>query len=146
MVRRKISSLPNAPGPTFKRHRLLLDWRCCQKIKISGKIVGTIFFRMPPPNGLDSRAIAKIKSHQLKSPTNLPTRKLGGWTLENEETMWLSPETNSPFPLGELNFKKTNQLLRAYLKLWEFFRSNIKPQEKEICLNIGSFGDGPGFA
>jgi 23S rRNA (cytidine2498-2'-O)-methyltransferase len=111
-----------------------------KKLKSQGKLWGQYSFECHRRMALIQEQLPKIKTHQLTASDQLPARKLGGWTLENEETMWFSPETNSPFPLGEFEFQEDKSApSRAYLKLWEFFlRSNIKPQEKEICLDMGS--------
>ena len=74
-----------------------------------------------------------------KKPT-LPTKSLGAWTLADENTLWLSPTTSSPYPDGICQFQETKEApSRAYLKLWEFFcKEQICPQPHEKCIDLGA--------
>lgn len=66
---------------------------------------------------------------------------LGAWTLVDEKTMWASPQTNSPHPLGEFNFVEDKEApSRAYLKLYDAFTNYDlqPPTASEVCLELGS--------
>jgi len=111
-----------------------------KRLKASGKLWGQYAFECHRRMALIQDQLPKIKSYQLTPNDSLPERKLGGWTLENENTMWFSPETNSAFPLGKMEFNEDKQApSRAYLKLWEFFlATNQRPQQNQVCLDMGS--------
>lgn len=53
----------------------------------------------------------------------LPASPMGFWTLWEPNEILATPETSSPFALGEMTFQedKVTPPSRAYLKLWEFF-------------------------
>ncbi|PIS10175.1 MAG: hypothetical protein COT73_10775 [Bdellovibrio sp. CG10_big_fil_rev_8_21_14_0_10_47_8] len=84
--------------------------------------------------------LPKLKSQPLTFPGSWPERELGAWTLEDANTLWLSPKTSSPFANGEVCFVENREApSRAYLKLWEFFSAQkICPQPSELCLDLGS--------
>lgn len=84
--------------------------------------------------------LPKIKSIEQKFLAPLPDRQLGGWTLQDAETLWLSPTTTSSFPNGVITMSE-NKIApsRAYQKLWEFFtRTGHRPQKGDKCLDLGS--------
>lgn len=70
----------------------------------------------------------------------LPSLPLGAWFLEDENTLWLSEKTSSPFPNGVVPFIEDRTApSRAYLKLWEFFTlSGYRPLSSAKCLDLGS--------
>ncbi len=70
----------------------------------------------------------------------LPERNLGGWLLVDENQLWISPQTTSPFSKGMIQWNETKAApSRAYLKLWEFFaKENIYPKPGEKCIDLGS--------
>lgn len=81
------------------------------------------------------------KMKPLEFLGKLPTIPLGHWTLENDNTLWLSADCSTPFPDGEIQFNenKTDPPSRAYLKLWEFFTLHkIAPKPGETCVDLGS--------
>ena len=84
--------------------------------------------------------LPKVKTLIRQFGDPLPTLALGAWLLEDEKTLWLSKETSSIFPNGEVPFQETKAApSRAYLKLWEYFTllgSTPKPTDK--CLDLGS--------
>lgn len=71
----------------------------------------------------------------------IPDLPMGGWTLWDEGTVMASPETDSPFPNGEISFEENtvDPPSRAYLKLWDAFtRARRRPAPGELCLDLGS--------
>ncbi len=62
-----------------------------------------------------------ISKKEKTFPFETPLAEMGLWTLLNENTLFASAKTSSPFPRGELFFKedKENPPSRAYLKMWE---------------------------
>jgi 23S rRNA (cytidine2498-2'-O)-methyltransferase len=84
--------------------------------------------------------LPKIHSEPQVFPQPAPDRRLGAWTLQDETTLWFSAETDSPYPLGEVNFAEDKSApSRAYLKLWEFFTlTGQRPKPQETCLDLGS--------
>lgn len=85
--------------------------------------------------------LPKLKPRVLDFLGELPESNLGAWTLIDNNTLIASPVTNSPLPLGivEFNEDKKTPPSRAYLKLWEFFTlSNIKPLPGQKVVDFGS--------
>ncbi len=72
---------------------------------------------------LIEEALPKISRRALPFLAEIPTSPMGFWSLWEENVILASPQTSSPFPLGEMQFEenKTMPPSRAYLKLWEFF-------------------------
>jgi 23S rRNA (cytidine2498-2'-O)-methyltransferase len=84
--------------------------------------------------------LRKVKPALQKWQEPLIQRPLGAWTLADQNTLWLSPETLSPFPNGEIKFHEDKTApSRAYLKLWEFFTLTGKaPKPGDRVLDMGS--------
>ena len=111
-----------------------------KKLKSAGKLWDQYAFECHRRMALIQDQLPKIKSHSLTVTDSLPDRILGGWTLENENTMWYSAKTNSPFAMGKLIFSEDKTApSRAYLKLWEYFvLTGNKPKAGDVCLDMGS--------
>ncbi len=111
-----------------------------KKLKADGKLWASYAFECHRRMALIQEQLPKIKEYSLKVTDALPQRALGGWTLENESSMWFSSKTNSVFPEGQLKFAEDKDApSRAYLKLWEFFLMSGKlPQKGDVCLDMGS--------
>lgn len=111
-----------------------------KKLKAEGKLWAPYAFECHRRMALIQEQLPKIKEHSLTVKDALPERTLGGWTLENENVMWFSPETNSAFPEGQVHFAEDKEApSRAYLKLWEFFiLTGRKPEKGDVCLDMGS--------
>ncbi len=62
-----------------------------------------------------------ISKKERGFPYDVPSAEMGIWTLLNENQIFASAKTSSPFPRGEIFFKedKINPPSRAYLKMWE---------------------------
>ena len=62
-----------------------------------------------------------ISKKERNFPYDVPSAEMGIWTLLNENQIFASAKTSSPFPRGEIFFKedKINPPSRAYLKMWE---------------------------
>jgi 23S rRNA (cytidine2498-2'-O)-methyltransferase len=84
--------------------------------------------------------LPKVFNKPMSFGQKAPDRQLGGWTLQDDKTLWLSQQTNSPFPCGEVFFNETQEApSRAYQKLWEFFTvTGQAPKVGETCLDLGS--------
>ncbi len=72
-------------------------------------------------------------------PYDVPISEMGIWTLLDQNTIFASAKTSSPFPKGEIFFEedKINPPSRAYLKMWEaitllkFYLKKTAQKEKE---------------
>ncbi|XGC81408.1 SAM-dependent methyltransferase [Bdellovibrio bacteriovorus] len=85
--------------------------------------------------------LPKLKPRIMDFLSPLPTDPLGAWTLLDKNTLLVSSQTNSVFPLGEIQFNedKKNPPSRAYLKLWELFTVyGVKPQAGQKVVDFGS--------
>jgi 23S rRNA (cytidine2498-2'-O)-methyltransferase len=109
-------------------------------LKAHGKLWAPYFFKLHRRGALAQEQLPHIKDIAQKFLSALPDRKLGTWTLEDENTLWLSPTTTSSFPNGEIHFAESKEApSRAYLKLWEFFtRTGLHPQKGDKCIDLGS--------
>lgn len=68
-------------------------------------------------------------------------KKVGEWTLIDEDKIVYCTSPLHPSPLGQCEFieDKYSPPSRAYLKLWEIFTFYLKdPQSGSICLDMGS--------
>ncbi|MEN0057870.1 MAG: SAM-dependent methyltransferase [Bdellovibrio sp.] len=85
--------------------------------------------------------LPKLRPRILEFLAPLPENNIGAWTLLDPNTLLLSAQTDSPFPLGEVRFHedKNTPPSRAYLKLWELFTVyNIRPQPGQRVVDFGS--------
>lgn len=85
--------------------------------------------------------LPKLKPRTIDFLAPLPEKNLGAWALIDKNTLIASPQTDSAFPLGEVQFNedKKNPPSRAYLKLWELFTVyGIRPQAGEKVVDFGS--------
>lgn len=109
-------------------------------LKAQGKLWVPYSHQLHRRVALVQEQLPKVKSgpHSFGDPA--PQRTLGIWTLENENTLWLSSQSTSPFPLGEVAFEETKKApSRAYLKLWEYFTVTGRfPKAGEKCIDLGS--------
>jgi 23S rRNA (cytidine2498-2'-O)-methyltransferase len=82
-----------------------------------------------------------VRSRDMDFLAELNAPPLGAYTLLDKNTLLLSAKTNSPFPLGEVQFKENKNIppSRAYLKLWELFTLHgIRPKAGERVVDFGS--------
>ncbi|MGI5065019.1 SAM-dependent methyltransferase [Treponema putidum] len=99
-----------------------------------------------------------ISKKERAFPYDVPSAEMGIWTLLNENQIFASAKTSSPFPRGEIFFKedKINPPSRAYLKMWEalsllnfYFKkyqektglsekNAVLPAADSICLDAGA--------
>lgn len=64
--------------------------------------------------------VFRYKVPQLELMSKLPDHDWGFWSLVEKNKMLIVDSIDSPFPLGEMRFKETEEPpSRAYLKLWE---------------------------
>ncbi|WP_373998910.1 SAM-dependent methyltransferase [Bdellovibrio bacteriovorus] len=85
--------------------------------------------------------LPNVKPRVVDFLGELPEDNLGAWTLIDKNTLLASSKTNSPFPLGEVQFNedKKNPPSRAYLKLWELFTVyGIVPEKGQRVVDFGS--------
>lgn len=71
----------------------------------------------------------------------LPITPMGFWTLWETNQILATPETSSPFALGEMTFTEDKIMppSRAYLKLWEFFTVYAPEEIKTgVAIDVGS--------
>lgn len=85
--------------------------------------------------------LPKLKPRILDFLAPLPENNLGAWTLLDANTLLASATTNSPLPLGLVEFNEDKKMppSRAYLKLWEFFTVyGVKPNAGDRVVDFGS--------
>ncbi len=85
--------------------------------------------------------LPKLRPRVINFLDPLPENNLGAWMLLDKNTLLASPTTNSPFPLGDVQFNedKKNPPSRAYLKLWELFTVyGIRPDKGQRVVDFGS--------
>ncbi|MGZ3796238.1 MAG: SAM-dependent methyltransferase [Pseudobdellovibrionaceae bacterium] len=85
--------------------------------------------------------LPKYKIPPLKFLGDLPSQRMGAWTLIEKNKILAASETSGPFPLGEIHFQENKEIppSRAYLKLWELFTLHqILPEKGSVCLDLGS--------
>lgn len=114
--------------------------QAAKALKAHGKWWTPYSFHLHRRMALIQENLPKVKTERIPFGDPPPKKILGAWTLENETTLWFSPETSSAFPLGEVQFQEDKKApSRAYLKLWEYFTiTGRKPKPGEICLDLGS--------
>ena len=98
-------------------------------------------FHLHRRSELIQQQLPKLTNKPLDFLSPLPNKKIGAWTLLEENLILASPHCSSPFPNGEICFNenKIDPPSRAYLKLWELFTVyQIKPKSGETCLDLGS--------
>lgn len=85
--------------------------------------------------------LPKLKNAPLEFLGPVPETNLGAWTLLDKNTLLASAQTNSPLPLGAVEFheNKTMPPSRAYLKLWELMTVyKVKPEAGQKVIDFGS--------
>jgi 23S rRNA (cytidine2498-2'-O)-methyltransferase len=84
--------------------------------------------------------LRKVKDQKQKWGEPLLERSLGAWTLQDQNTLWFSAKTSSPFANGEIQFAENKTApSRAYLKLWEFFTvTGKRPKPGARVIDMGS--------
>ena len=84
--------------------------------------------------------LPKVKDRKIDFLGALPENNLGAWTLLDKNKLLYAKKTNSPFPLGQMNFPETKvPPSRAYLKLWELMTVyGVKPKKGEKVIDFGS--------
>ncbi|WP_413292700.1 SAM-dependent methyltransferase [Bdellovibrio sp. HCB185ZH] len=85
--------------------------------------------------------LPKLRPRVLNFLDPLPKDPLGAWTLIDKNTLLVSSETNSLFPLGEVAFNEDKETppSRAYLKLWELFTVyGVRPSKGQRVVDFGS--------
>jgi Predicted SAM-dependent methyltransferase len=85
--------------------------------------------------------LPKLRPRVLDFLAEPPAAPLGAFTLLDKNVLLYSAQTNSPFPLGlvQFNENKTMPPSRAYLKLWELFTLHgVKPSPGEKVVDFGS--------
>lgn len=114
--------------------------QAAQALKSAGKLWVPYSTRLHRRMSLIQDNLPKVRTgpHSFGEPA--PERSLGVWTLENENTLWFSADTDTPFPLGEVTFQEDKSApSRAYLKLWEHFTlTGRRPKPGDLCLDLGS--------
>jgi 23S rRNA (cytidine2498-2'-O)-methyltransferase len=67
--------------------------------------------------------LPKLGHKPLSFRQALPNLPMGFWTLWEQDKIFATQKTSSPYPLGQMEFleNKITPPSRAYLKLWEFF-------------------------
>lgn len=124
----------------LKRSQITSITHAAKELKNHGKFWVPYSFQLHRRTALIQDKLPKIKNPKVSFGEPAPQRQLGSWTLENENTLWLSSQSKSAFPLGEVEFEETKEApSRAYLKLWEFFTiMGKKPKASDICIDLGS--------
>lgn len=89
--------------------------------------------------------LPRFRPKPLAFPAPLPSGKIGGWTLLDENTLLCSRSTFSPFPGGEARFSAPLETppSSAYLKLQEAltlmrYFSGFFPEPGNRCLDAGA--------
>lgn len=84
--------------------------------------------------------LPKFRPPVLEFLAPLPERKVGAWTLLNENTLLASTECTSRLPNGIAEFHEDKLApSRAYMKLWELFTvDGVRPAKGDRCLELGA--------
>lgn len=115
--------------------------QAAKALKSLGKLWAPYNFENHRRAQLIQDQLPKLRPRVVDFMGTLPERDLGAWCLLDKNTLIASPVTNSPFPLGEVQFNedKNTPPSRAYLKLWELFTVyGIHPQPGEKVVDFGS--------
>lgn len=110
-------------------------------LKSRGKLWASYTFDNHRRAQLIQDQLPKLKPRIMDFLGDVPENNLGAWTLLDKNTLLAASKTNSPFPLGEVQFKedKKNPPSRAYLKLWELFTVyGVKPRPNQRVVDFGS--------
>lgn len=112
-----------------------------KKLKAHGKLWGSYSFDWHRRASLIQSQLLNIPNKPLQFMQEIRPRQLGSWALLGPNQMLFSPESLSPFPLGEFQFAEDKETppSRAYLKLWELFTVHgLRPQPGERVVDLGS--------
>ncbi|MBM3207610.1 MAG: hypothetical protein FJZ57_03275 [Chlamydiae bacterium] len=148
----KIGRLFIAEGPTQNILFVQNIWYDLKKIEFTSigdaakqlKTLGKLWSLYPVLSvrraSLIADKLSYFKSKLIPFPSSLPTSPLGAWTLKNENILYASAKTSSPFAQGEVYFQESKEPpSRAYLKLWEALTLlETRPSLNQVCLEIGA--------
>ncbi|HEX7675377.1 MAG TPA: SAM-dependent methyltransferase [Bdellovibrio sp.] len=110
-------------------------------LKSKGKLWAHYSFENHRRTELIQEQLPKLRSRVMNFLGDLPKDPIGAWTLLDKNTLLVSSETNSPFPLGNIEFNEDKKTppSRAYLKLWELFTVyGVKPSPGQRVVDFGS--------
>lgn len=111
------------------RHLLSLKKRWCSKSFVEhrrAELIQEKVFRYKMP-----------KFEFLKAPVR---HDWGFWSLIEKNRILYAENTDSPWPLGEVQFEESNEPpSRAYLKLWEVLSCyDLRPKAGEVVVDLGA--------
>ena len=112
-----------------------------KKLKAQGKLWACYSFDWHRRASLIQDQLLKIPNKPLPFLKEIRPRHLGSWALLSTKQMIFSPQSLSPFPLGEFQFEENKKIppSRAYLKLWELFTvQGLRPLPGERVVDLGS--------
>ncbi len=112
-----------------------------KKLKAQGKLWVCYSLNSHRRAALIQGQLLKIPNKPLKFMQSIKPRRLGSWLLLSPTEIIFSPESLSPFPLGEFKFDedKVTPPSRAYLKLWELFTVHgVQPKLGQKVVDLGS--------
>ena len=98
-------------------------------------------FHLHRRSELIQEQVCKIKKSPLEFLKNPYKHKLGLFCLVEDKKMFLAPNSNTLFPLGDIQFQENKNIppSRAYLKLWELFTCHFQgPKPNETVLDMGA--------
>lgn len=111
-------------------------------LKAEGKLWAPYSHTLHRRMSLIQEQLPKLMQKPQTFPPTIPAkpRQLGAWTLQDENTLWFSSETDSAYALGEVPLTEDKSApSRAFGKLWEFFLITERwPQAGETCIDLGS--------
>ena len=115
--------------------------QAAKSLRTRGKLWALYSFEHHRRAQLIQSQLPNVKPRVIGFLDPLPLNDLGAWCLLGKNTLLASTLTNSPFPLGEIQFleDKVTPPSRAYLKLWELFTIyGVKPKPQERVVDFGS--------
>lgn len=115
--------------------------QAAKALKNLGKLWAHYSFENHRRTELIQEQLPKLRPRVVDFLGELPQGALGAWTLIDKNTLLAASETNSPFPLGEVQFNENKTLppSRAYLKLWELFTIHgVRPSPGQRVVDFGS--------
>ncbi len=94
-----------------------------KKLKALGRNWGLFTVDFHRRAQLIQEELPKFNQKPIPFRHPLPEKAMGLWTLWEPNQILGTPQTSSPFALGEMTFQEDKVIppSRAYLKLWEFF-------------------------
>lgn len=142
--------VPGEPVPSYWHRNLWFDPVSLPVVSVSQvaaalRSLGALWTARPQNqfrrHVLIQEKLPRFRPKPRRFPFSFPQGNLGAWALVDENTVWASPRTASPFPAGDPLFEenKLDPPSSAYLKLQEaLVLSGQWPELGQVCLDAGS--------